>query len=190
VSGSFALAFSEAFDIVGAHVGMPPVHAFISDRPPTATDPGVIGDLWIDPSVYPIPTWVFYQLDPHNPPGWNLAAEFRVAVGFESSHRLWEACLLLALRNYLVMNAPLGLAGGYDIGAVYVGRIDADYNRLIKGFRARGVPVNQEWPTLDDVRARLQMSTGVASDVDLQRALNAAVEQVMEDTAASFGVGG
>jgi hypothetical protein len=87
------------------------------------------------------------------------------------------------------MNAPLGLAGGYDIGAVYVGRIDADYGRLIKGFRSRGVPVNQEWPTIDDVQARLQMSATVASTVDLDRALEAAIEQIVEDTSQAFGVG-
>ncbi len=187
---SFSSSFGPAFDAVRA-AGTPPQHvtAHIGDRPPGPADTGNVGDLWLDMSSAPFVTYVYFPAPANTPPQWHLVAEFAERVEYVSSHRLWEACLLMALRNYQVMNAPLGLAGGYDIGAVYVGRIDADYSRLLRGYRAQHVPLLQEWPTVDEVAARMQMSPGTTATVDLNRALDAAIEQVFVDVSRTFGVG-
>ncbi len=146
---------------------------------------GVDGSLWVDMTTLPHHLWAWEQAHSR----WVLIGLFAEAISRVSSYRLWEATLLLALRNYQVMHAPLGLAGGYDIGAVYVGRIDADYARLIKGYRAESVPLNQEWPTVDEVAGRMTMSTTVATTVDLQRAIDAAIEQIFVDVGRTWGIG-
>ncbi len=185
---SFDDAFSDAFDVLVASVGPGGVSAQAEQRPPSNADIGNVGDLWLDVSRKPITTYVFYQAGT-DPAAWYVMGWFGEAITYTSSFRLWEACLLLALRNYQVMNAPLGLAGGYDIGAVYVGRIDQDYARLIKGYRASSVPLMQDWPTVDEVAGRMTMSSTVASTVDLDRALNAAIEQIFVDVGRTWGVG-
>lgn len=103
------------------------------------------------------------------------------------SYRLRQAALLYAMRNAKVMDAPLGVAGGFDIGQVYVGRIADDISRLLKGYRGLGVPSNQTWPTLADVKARLQATTTEA-DTFLQECLDSAIEQVRSDVAGAWGV--
>ncbi len=187
---SFDTAFSDAFDVLTGQVGPPtaPVNAFMETHAPGVGDAGNPGDLWLDLSQKPIKTWIWYPIGA-DPAQWHVMGWFGEAVSMVSSFRLWEACLLLALRNYQVMNAPLGVAGGYDIGAVYVGRIDQDYARLIKGYRAESVPLNQEWPTVDEVAGRMAMSAGVATTVDLARAINAAIEQIFVDVGRTWGVG-
>lgn len=103
------------------------------------------------------------------------------------SDRLWEAALLYAIRNVKINDAPLGVAGGFDLGQLYVGRIDEDLNRLLKGYRGVGVPDGQTWPELADLKDRLQITT-TTDDVFLSQMLTAAIEQVETDTAQAFGI--
>lgn len=101
--------------------------------------------------------------------------------------RLRQAALLYALRNAKVMDAPLGVAGGFDTGQVYVGRISSDIGRLLRGYQGRTVPSGQEWPTLADVKARLQ-ATGTVADDFLTECLTSAIDQVHQDLSGSFGI--
>lgn len=137
----------------------------------------------VDPGPFTIGDVVVYTITDLNPPADTLEAA-PATVGLASvSDRLWEACLLYAMRNVKVLDAPLGVAGGFDIGQVYVGRIDEDINRLLKGYRGKGVPAGQTWPTLDDLKDRLQISHS-DHDAYLQRCLQAAIEQVNVDVGA------
>jgi hypothetical protein len=188
MSGGFSAAFGKGFDTIRQHLTPPPVHAFMADRPPLSTDHANEADIWVDTSRVPMSTWIYYQSDPQSLPAWHLFAEFRTASSFLSSHRLWEAALLMAIRNYQIMNSALGVAGGNDLGSIYVGRVDQDYARLIKDYRGKGLPLYQEWPTVAQVQSRLQMSDPIATDVALQNALDAGIEQVKVDCETAWGV--
>ena len=179
MTADFSRAFSRAFS--GDHANL----RFGSGSPVTGGIAGKAGDIWVDRTVLPHAAYAFEMPESR----WVLIGVFAEAVSRVSSHRLWEACLLLALRNYQIMNAPLGLSGGSDLGAVYVGRIDRDYARLVKGYRASGVPLTQQWPTVDDVASRMAMSAATAKVVDLQRAIDAAVEEIFVDVGRTWGVG-
>lgn len=123
----------------------------------------------------------------------DLSQQVAVSIGILGvqvpgpSDRLWEACLLIAMRNAKVTDAPLGVAGGFDLGQIYVGNIDSDLARLMRGYLGVGVPTGQAFPDLDDLKQRLQV-TGTADDAFLQRALDAAVDEVHSSTAGAFGV--
>lgn len=104
-----------------------------------------------------------------------------------ATERLKLAALLIALRNVKVMDAPLGVAGGYDVGSVYVGRISADVGRLLRGYRGGVVPTDQEWPTLTELKARLQATTTLEDDF-LADALAAAIDEVEGQLTGSFGL--
>ena len=46
-----------------------------------------------------------------------------------------QATILLAMRLFKRYDSPLGVAGFSDLGAVRVGRIDPDVDRLIMPFK-------------------------------------------------------
>jgi hypothetical protein len=51
-----------------------------------------------------------------------------------------QACVILAMRIYKRLDAPLGIAGGFgDMGAMRVGRFDPDVEALVAPYRRLGV---------------------------------------------------
>jgi hypothetical protein len=147
--------------------------------------------MWIDESVRPIPVWVMLPAYvATDPPGWMLSGMLKPLAGSSSSARLRAAALLLAVRWYKLPDAPLGLVGGYDIGASYVGRIGRDLEEMLIGYRGIGVPIGQVWPTISDLKERIGIGSSVSrEDEALEIALEAAIEGIMEFVDGPPGVG-
>lgn len=104
-----------------------------------------------------------------------------------ASHSLYLATLFLCSRLYHRAEAPLGVQGGFDLGAVYVRSRDPDFTTLLRGKRVGKAPaLDQRWPTVAEVRARSHIGTDVV-DAQIQDAIDAAVEIVTE-TVSSIGV--
>jgi hypothetical protein len=105
---------------------------------------------------------------------------------------LWEAVLILAGRFYRSPDAPFGVVGSIDLGVAYVRTRHPDVYSLLRGHRGMGVPVDQSWPTVDQVAGSV---LNVGFDVLpsekqnlLQSALDAAIEWISEWCETGIGV--
>ncbi len=169
-SADFSSAFSSAFSSGGRSnltiSGTDPISAGVVGKP---------GAYWIDNTKIPYVLYEWIDAD-HR---WLELGVFRASSLSGPSIRLQQAALLLAVRWYKLPDAALGLVGGQDIGASYVGRIGKDLEEMLIGFRGLGVPIGQDWPTLALLKIRVQVTT-VREDPALQMALDAAIEAIVE----------
>ena len=105
----------------------------------------------------------------------------------QSNPRLEQAAMLYSIRYLKLNQSALGLSGGFDIGAVYVGSISGDYHNLIRNYRGSTVPMFQQWPTLEDVKRELGI-TGSESDDQITLAIDAAIDQIRIDITGAPGL--
>lgn len=181
MTAAFSTAYSDAFDALASATG---ATVTVTHRNPDPSDTAPDGSWWVNRGAVPQTLWTRHTA------GWVLFGQLHPnTAAVDNSPRLYMAAMMLCVRAYTLPNAALGVTGGYDMGAIYVGRISQDIAAMLQGFRGGPLPAAQRWPTLAEVKARLTI-TGSEMDVETQMALDAAIEQVSIYVTGSFGVGG
>ncbi len=97
------------------------------------------------------------------------------------------AALLLCGRLYFRQQSPLGVAGAFDLGQLYVRSHDPDIRRLLKGRRGIDMDAGQEWPDVDDVRTAYRIDTAI-SDAQIQLVIDAVTDHLTIEIQDSFGL--
>lgn len=99
------------------------------------------------------------------------------------------AALLLCGRLYYRGDAPLGIAGDFNIGALYVRANDPDIQSLLHGRRGAGdLDAAQTWPTVAEIRDRWHIGTDVQDD-RIQEVLDAVTDHLTLKLEGGFGIG-
>lgn len=176
---AYSVAYDEAFARLSPHAVIT-----TGAGSPHTTGTGAPGSWYIDAAATPqrVYSWTGSQ--------WILFGQLHPnAAAVPTSPRLYMAAMLLCVRAFTLPNAALGVTGGYDMGAIYVGRVSQDIAAWVQGFRGGTLPVSQRWPTVAEVKQRLTIS-GTEMDVETQMALDAAIEQVSTYVTGAFGVAG
>ena len=105
------------------------------------------------------------------------------------SNSLHLAALLLCGRLYYRGDAPLGIAGDFNIGALYVRSNDPDIEDLLFGLRGAGdLDAAQTWPTVSEIRDRWHVSSDINDD-RIEEVLDAVTERLTKKIEGGFGIG-
>lgn len=102
------------------------------------------------------------------------------------SEALYYAALLLIGRLYYRGDAPLGIAGSFDLGAIYIRARDPDVAALLVGHRGAYPAVEQTWPDVAAVRSRWNVGAAV-TDAEIQAVIGAVITMLGKHV-HSFGV--
>lgn len=105
-----------------------------------------------------------------------------------ASDAIYLAAMLLIGRLYYRGDAPLGIAGGFDLGGVYVRSRDPDIQALLIG-RHQGIGLDpaQTWPTLAQVKDRWDIDASV-DDARITEVIAAVTDHLTEVLTDGFGV--
>ena len=102
--------------------------------------------------------------------------------------RRYLAALMVANRLLKRRDAPLGVAGGGDMGPVMVRYRDPDVDALLLGLRRRNSDlVTQTWPDVDALREFVGAGNAVTDDT-LSQVLASAVLIVRRKCEGGFGI--
>lgn len=102
------------------------------------------------------------------------------------SDALYYAALLLIGRLHYRGDAPLGIAGSFDLGAIYIRARDPDVAALLVGHRGAHPSTDQTWPDVATVRARWNIGSAV-TDAEIQSVIDAVITMLSKHV-SSFGV--
>jgi len=93
--------------------------------------------------------------------------------------RRFEAVLLVGARLWKRKDAPFGVAGGGDQGSIRIGFKDPDVEMILTGLRRTTSDLStQTWPTVTELRTRVNASATAHPDAELDPVLAAAIATV------------
>lgn len=97
------------------------------------------------------------------------------------------AATLLVGRLYFRQQTPLGVAGAFDLGQLYIRSHDPDVRRLLKGKRGIDMDPAQEWPTVADIRTTYRIDAAV-TDAEIQLVIDAVTDHLTVEIEDGFGI--
>ena len=105
------------------------------------------------------------------------------------SNAVHLAALMLCGRLYYRGDAPLGIAGDFNLGALHVEAKDPDVAALLRGRRGAGdLDPAQTWPTVAEIRDRWNIDASTKDD-RIQEVLDAVVDYLTTTIEGGFGIG-